>query len=236
MKPIVILKMGGTIPTLARLHGDFDDWIRQGLGVAPERTRVVNLSGGDPLPDYDEPAGVLLTGSHAMVTQRRPWSVRTAEWLPGLIEREVPLLAICYGHQLLAEALGGRVGDNPNGREFGTVPLTLAAEAADDPLLGGLSNPVRMHVCHHQSVLDLPPGARPLAATAKEPHQAFRVGRCAWGVQFHPEFDREAIVAYIQAQRELLETEGQDPDRLIAETVETPQGTALLRRFGELAG
>ena len=57
---------------------------------------------------------------------------------PGLVERGIPTLGICYGHQLLAHALGGEVGDNPNGREFGTVTVELTAEAADDPLLGGL--------------------------------------------------------------------------------------------------
>jgi GMP synthase (glutamine-hydrolysing) len=231
---LLILKTGSTLPALAARRGDFEDWILAGLGVGERNARVIDVSQGEPLPDYGRLRGVAITGSHAMVTQRLDWSRRTADWLPGLIERRIPLLAICYGHQLLADALGGRVADNPNGREFGTVAVALGAAAKGDPLLGGLPNPCPLCASHTQAVVELPPQTVALASSARDPHQAFRAGPCAWGVQFHPEFDRGVVTAYIEHCRDSLAAEGQDPDRLIAEAVETPQGTELLQRFGRI--
>ena len=179
-------------------------------------------------------AGVVITGSHDMVTERQPWSERAAAWLPGLVERGIPTLGICYGHQLLAHALGGEVGDNPNGREFGTVTVELTAEAADDPLLGGLPARLPVQVCHTQSALTLPAGARRLAHGSREANQAFVVGEAAWGVQFHPEFDAEVVTTYIEHYAERLRAEGQDPDALSAGCCDTPVGTTILRRFGQI--
>src|SRR3546814_4405831 len=73
-----------------------------------------------------------------MVTERRDWSEATAAWLREAAHAGVPVFGICYGHQLLAHALGGEVGDNPNGRKMGTVAVDLLPAAADDPLFAGL--------------------------------------------------------------------------------------------------
>jgi GMP synthase (glutamine-hydrolysing) len=234
MRELIILKTGSTLPTLLTRKGDFTDWIAGGLEADSAVVRVVDAENGDALPAYDAVAGVVITGSHAMVTERQPWSERTAAWLPGLVERGIPTLGICYGHQLLAHALGGEVGDNPNGREFGTVSIELTAEAADDPLLGGLPARLPVQVCHTQSALTLPAGARRLAQGDRDANQAFVVGEAAWGVQFHPEFDAEVVKTYIEHYAERLRAEGKDPTALIAGCDDTPIGTTILRRFGEI--
>ena len=69
-----------------------------------------------------------------MVTQHLQWSERIAEWLPEAAERQIPTLGICYGHQLLAYALGGKAGNNPQGPEFGTVDVHLTKKAQNDLL------------------------------------------------------------------------------------------------------
>jgi GMP synthase (glutamine-hydrolysing) len=131
--------------------------------------------------------------------------------------------------------MGGEVGDNPNGLEFGTVELDLAQEARDDALLHELQPGSVVHVSHLQSVLRLPPGARRLASSAMEANQAFAVGPRAWGVQFHPEFDVEVVTTYIDHFREALQREGQDPDQLITACRETIHSHRLLRRFAAIA-
>lgn len=234
MKTLLIVKLGSTFPELAAQRGDFEDWAAAGLGPLTASVQTVDPLRGDPLPDYDSLAGVVVTGSHAMVTDRHPWSEQTGQWLVGLLPREIPLLGICYGHQLLAHALGYRVDDNPRGVEVGTVPVYLTAKAAEDPLFAGLPNPFLAHVSHRQSVLELPAGAAPLAWSEKEPHHAFRLGRCAWGVQFHPEFDPQIQLAYIRRETEELRAAGYDPDRLAQQVQPTPEAAGLLARFGQL--
>ena len=101
--------------------------------------------------------------------------------------------------------------------------------------VSGLVSPLRVQVCHTQSVLRLPTGAARLAFNAHDAHQAFRFGPCAWGVQFHPEFNADVVRTYIDDMRPLLAAEKQDPDALRAATVDTPYGEEVLKRFARLA-
>lgn len=232
MRPVVILKTG---TTLARLlpRGDYEDWIAAGLGVP--NVEVCRLSEGEALPEAAVPRAVVITGSAAMVTDRLEWSERAVPWLLEVLARETPLLGICYGHQLLAHALGGEVGPNPRGREIGTIEVDLTSAAASDPLLGGLGPRLVVSASHRQSVLRLPDAARHLGGNATDPNQAFTVGARAWGVQFHPEWDHEVARAYVAERAAVLREEGLDPDALLAEVRPSSDGAAILRRFGELA-
>lgn len=231
---LTILKVGSTYESIASEHRDFDTWIANGAGVDLRTIQVIDAVAGDALPDPSHLRAVVVTGSPAMVTDRAPWSERAAAWLAEVVRAETPLLGICYGHQLLAHALGGAVGNNPRGRQIGTVDVTLTAEAIADPLLGALRPVSHLPVSHLQSVIQLPPGARLLASTARDPHHAFAVGARAWGVQFHPEFNATIARGYIRERREALLAEGLDPVELAGAAADTEDGTRLLRRFVEL--
>jgi GMP synthase (glutamine-hydrolysing) len=175
-----------------------------------------------------------VSGSSAMVTDRAGWSERTAVWLREAVEREVPTLGICYGHQLLAYALGGEVDYNPRGRNIGTIDVELRSDARDDRLFSVFPGSLCVSVSHRQCVVKLPPGSTWLAETTLDQHHAFRVGSCAWGVQFHPEFDAGITRGYIEARRADLQEEGLDVDALIGQTLESADGTILLRRFADV--
>lgn len=231
---MLIVKVGETLPSLRTRRGDFEHWILSGMQLDPEETQIVDVRNVGRLPDVDGLSGVVVTGSHAMVTECQVWSERTAEWLTQAVESGVPILGICYGHQLLAHALGGEVGDNPQGREFGTVEVHLDGTAQQDPLLEGFPSPIRVHVGHVQSVLCLPEGARRLASSAMDANQAFVVGQCAWGVQFHPEFDASVVRTYIAHFQDVLRAEGHDPQRLMDTCQDAPFGPQILRRFLKL--
>lgn len=234
MDRLLIVKTGTTLPSLLEQRGDFEDWISDGMGISRESVEVVNVREGGVLPDPGSLCGVVVTGSSAMVSHRQPWSERTADWLRGAVDRGTRVLGICYGHQLLAHALGGRVGPNPLGREIGTLPVRLEQAAAADPLLQGFSGPLRIHLTHLESVLELPPGGVRLGVSDGDPNSVFVMGQTAWGVQFHPEFDADLMRGYIEERRELLMAEGIDADARLGSVAECPDGTALLRRFADL--
>ncbi|HEX5757463.1 MAG TPA: glutamine amidotransferase, partial [Arenimonas sp.] len=158
MKPFLILETGGPIPSLRR-HGSFGHWIRVAAGLHARQVHECGVALGAELPDRRGYAGVFITGSGAMVTDREPWSERSADWLRDAAHAGLPLFGICYGHQLIAHALGGEVGYNPRGREMGTVPVALHPAAADDPLFAGMGQSIDAHATHLQTVLRPPSDA-----------------------------------------------------------------------------
>lgn len=228
---ILVVKTGEPPAPVKAARGDFTEWIAKGMGSSPDDILVANVHLGDPLPDPSAISGVVVTGSPAMVTDRADWSEASAAWLARIVETDaVPVLGICYGHQLLAHALGGEVGANPNGRELGTVEVRHdAAAVAGDPVLLGVSAPG--HMSHSESVLRPPTDAQVLATTDLEAHAVLKFGPRQWGLQFHPEFDRDIMQRYVEARREVVAEEGLDPDALIGNAVETPVLTSVLERF-----
>lgn len=231
----LIVQTGSTLDALRARRGDFPDWFRRGLGLARDEVDVVHVSAGATLPGAEEYDGVVVTGSGAMVTERLDWSERTADWLREAIEHGVPTLGVCYGHQLIAHALGGRVDWNPKGREIGTVEIVATTAAQTDALLGAAPPRFLAQATHLQSVIELPPGATLLASSSREAHQAVRFGERAWGLQFHPEFGAATIRAYIDSRAAAIDAEGLDAQALRASVTPAPDARHLLRRFRELA-
>lgn len=228
--PFLLLETGTPIVALRR-HGGFGHWIRVAAGLHRSDVSLCRVAAGDTLPAASGWRGVLITGSAAMVTERHPWSEESADWLREARRNGVPMLGICYGHQLLAHAFGGVVGDNPAGREIGTAELELHPPAASDPLFAGLPMRIHAQTTHLQTVLEPPPGATVLARSARDACQAFRLDDRVWGLQFHPEFSAAAMRAYIAGRADVLGREGEDPRRLHRAVRPAPFARRVLRRF-----
>lgn len=233
-KPVLLVKTGATIPETRDEFGDFEHWFSHGL-FHPDVVQV-NVFEGDELPDPREFSGIIVTGSAAMVSHRESWSEKTAEWLAPAVHAGQPILGVCYGHQLLAHALGGVVGPNPQGRQIGTREIQLTVAAMTDALMCPLPPSIHVQTTHVESVHQLPPGAITLATSPQDPNHAFRYGKRAWGVQFHPEFGAAIMRGYIKARAEVLRLEGLDPELLIAGVRETPLANGILHRFAALIG
>lgn len=234
MTKLLIIKTGHTFTDLQTVAGDFDLWIQRGTGLPDTETTVVEVYRDEPLPSVSAFHGVIVSGSSAMVTERVAWSERTADWLRAVMAAERPLLGICYGHQLIAHALGGEVAYNPRGYEAGTIQVHLHPEATTDRLFQGLPNPLAAYAVHAQTVLKLPPQAVCLSHSAQDQHQAFRVGECCWGVQFHPEFDSHIMRHYLQERSTVLRQHQQDPNALLTQVRDCPHSVQILRRFAAM--
>jgi GMP synthase (glutamine-hydrolysing) len=231
MKPLIIIKTGFTFPTIRQKAGDFEDWIIHEIGSPKAEIGVVNAMKAEALPPVDTLSGVIITGSPAMVTDKDAWMQVLADWIPQAVERNTPLLGICFGHQLLAEAMHGRVDYHPNGREIGTVSIQLTSEGKQDRLLGALPDTFLAHATHAQTVIKLPANALRFAENAFEIHHAFRLGESAWGVQFHPEFSADIMRAYVSEQSDALLKQGHDVAALTAAIANTDAANTLLKRF-----
>lgn len=231
MQPFIIIKAGSTFPTIQQRLGDFEDWIIHEMGSSNAAITVVNAMEGDALPSVDRLSGVIITGSPAMVTDKEVWMQVLADWVAQVVARNIPLLSICFGHQLLAEAMGGQVNYHPHGREIGTVSIQLTPEGKQDRLLGALPDAFLAHTTHAQTVIKLPANALRLAENAFESHHAFRLGESAWGVQFHPEFSADIMSAYLSEQADALLKQGYPVAALTAAVANTSAANTLLKRF-----
>jgi GMP synthase-like glutamine amidotransferase len=159
---------------------------------------------------------VLLFGGamHADQEADHPWLGDEHAFIQRLLDSGTPLLGVCLGAQLAAKAAGARVAATAE-PEIGWREVELAPEAAGDPVLGSL--PPRFNAFQwHFYGFEVPAGGVELARSPVCP-QAFRLGRSAWGVQFHPEVTREIVGAWVAEAPEELPDRAED---LLAETDE----------------
>lgn len=152
--------------------------------------RTVEPLSSDVLPSHTEVSGVLVMGGPMNVdeVERYPGLLAEREWLAEAARREMPILGVCLGAQLLARALGAKVRAGA-GPEIGFAPVQV--HDPTDPIVGALA-PEATVLHWHGDVFDLPDGAVPLVSSAQTKHQAFRHGN-AWGVLFHAEADGALI-------------------------------------------
>ena len=232
MTRLLIVKTGDAFPEVVGAHGDFEALFQQALAADGFDAAVFDAR-HEPLPDLADIDGLYITGSHAMVSDAEPWSEALKPWLRKAMERNLAMLGVCYGHQLMAAALGGVSDYHPAGRESGTHSVALTEAGRDDALLGQLPERFPAQLTHAQSVLEAPEGALVLARNAHDAYQALRYGPRQWSVQFHPEFTPEVMRAYLARQVDKLRDQGQDPEALLAGVTATPEASSLLARFAE---
>ncbi|OZI74732.1 GMP synthase [Bordetella genomosp. 12] len=229
--PILILHTGDPEAGLARRHGSYAEMLRRAAGLAPSDVHIVAVHEGQQPEEPARYRAALITGSPAMVTDREAWSEACAGWLREAADAGLPMFGICYGHQLLAHALGGEVGYNPAGRELGTHEIVLTPAAQEDPLLAGLPRTLPAQMMHAQSVITLPAGSVVLASSPMDGHQMLRLRPGVYSTQFHPEFQPEFVRDHIAHHADGYIREGLDTTALRAAVADTAQAGSLLARF-----
>ncbi|MEU2238552.1 type 1 glutamine amidotransferase [Streptomyces sp. NPDC018338] len=189
------------------------------LARAGLRLDVVRTWRGEPLPeDLRGHAGLLVLGGsvNCRDDDAAPWLPRVRTLVREAVAGEVPLLGICLGGQIVADALGGSVVTRARGPELGAVPLRRLAAADGDPVLGGVPEGARAAQWHWDEMDRLPAGAVPLLTGDDCPYQAFRVGPVGWGLQFHPEAESGTVARWAEADDAQVRADGGDPEAVVA--------------------
>ncbi|KGK14509.1 glutamine amidotransferase [Vibrio navarrensis] len=235
MKTLLIVNVGQAPQDQLEKFGDFEEWALRAIREQGVHQRDIHIEFHDgvscPLPDFHSLAGVIIMGSLAMASEKKPWMLRLSDEIVELVERKIPLLGICFGHQLIAQALGGAVGYHPHGLEIGTVPITKQPAAEDDAIFAHLPAQFDAHAVHYQSVLKLPENAVLLARSDFEPHHAYRVGSACWGVQFHPEFTPQIMQMSLDNLKHEFEEEYSVKSAQVRETEHAKQ---VLLQFAQI--
>ena len=207
----------------------FADW----LGVP---VKIVRPYAAEAVPGSAGQGLIVLGGSMtAYDDQVAPWLPAVRDLLKMSAADGVPTLGICLGAQLLAAACGGRVDvAAAPGRESGVVDVEWLPAASDDPLMRDLPDPAAGPSMHADAVAELPPGTVLLGRTAMYPHQAFRVGPAAWGVQFHPEVSLATFRGWADGHPE-VDTAAVTAELVARDNEVQTVGRALATRFAALA-
>jgi len=198
-----------------------DDIRRLGewLTEAGLRLHVVRPHAGDPLPED-------LTGYQALVLLGREpasgaegmsgWPPMAESLLRKAVRQKVATLAIGHGAQLLAAAHAGTVAPAANGPEYGARLVARRDVAESDPLFARVPFSPDVIQWHENEITELPVGAVLLAASTRSPHQAFRLGPVAWGLQFHIEADMDMVASWVATDSDRLHAHQLDPEAVVA--------------------
>ncbi|NTW99130.1 MAG: type 1 glutamine amidotransferase [Geobacteraceae bacterium] len=145
------------------------------------------------LPEPEHIAALIVMGGAmgAHDDTRHPFLRDLKCLIRAVVADRIPYLGICLGGQLLAAALGAQVVSN-RWEELGISEVALSYAGTSDALFAGIAEKFTTFQWHHDS-FDIPAGGVVLATSAACRHQAFRVGDCAWGLQFHPEVTEQII-------------------------------------------
>ncbi len=213
-----VLRPGSTFEGMIERHGDYDVWFARGLAPTGARIAVHDVVRHAP-PDPEDADGWLITGSRSSVTIPEPWAKRLMAWVREAVERDAAILGVCYGHQAMCAALGGRVVQHAEGWEIGTVEVALTEAGRKDPLFAGFPDRFHAHTTHEDHVVDLPPDAVLLAGNDHSPVQSAALGARARTVQFHPEVTEPIARDFVAARRHLLPEEPRVQDARVAPRV-----------------
>ncbi len=231
-KFIYIFKTGSTFPHIKKKWGDFDDFVIREAGLNRKQVNLIENFESEYFEEIDQASGVIITGSHDNVTDKKAWMENLAGWIRQIAHQNIPILGICFGHQLLAHAFGGEINFNPRGIEIGTVTIQLNTNTGNDLLFNNLQEEFPGHVSHKQSIIELPDNVTVLGSSNIEPSQAVCFKKdLIWGLQFHPEFNADITRLYAQAQKETIIKDNKDFKRICESVIENKFGNLILESF-----
>jgi GMP synthase-like glutamine amidotransferase len=188
-----------TLSVLVFQHDPYDGpgYLGEAFLRRGARLTIVRLDDGETVPEISPYDILLVMGGTMNVYQedKYPWLVEETQAIRQAVEEDKAVLGVCLGGQLLAKALGAQVHLG-SATEIGLIPITLTEAGESDPLFEGLAAVEAVE--WHDDTFDIPSEAVALACSEGCAHQAFRFGRWAYGLQFHPEVSPMMLVHWFK--------------------------------------
>ena len=226
MKDVLIIDCGPSLSDVSKHYGGAPEWIMESLKNKGCNFTWVKPYVGDKIQSNNADAWII-TGSPCSVYNCEAWMVNLEEEMKNIQSSQIPVLGICFGHQLIAKCFGGEVELNPKGWELGAYPVQFTAAGKKSQLFSGMEENAIVYESHQDSVTVLPGNAIELARNSKG-NQAFMIHDNFYGVQFHPEFSWEVIKMYVFI-RSAMGVKVDDPS-----VPESTQGELVLFNFIDL--
>lgn len=196
---IGILQTGRVAEALLSRHGDYPAMMQSMLSGNGMSFRIYAVLDGEFPATPAECDGWLITGSRHAVYEPWPWIPRLEELIRNIVTTDRPLVGICFGHQIIAQALGGRVEKSARGWGVGPMSYDL-----------GQGETVVINAWHQDQVIDPPPVARRIATSDFCPNAVLAYGNRSLTYQGHPEFSTGFMRDLLDLRRDLL------PDDVVA--------------------
>jgi GMP synthase (glutamine-hydrolysing) len=212
---------------LSSVEGWFRERMNEGVPLW-----MVGASADELKECVENADAILVSGSPRDAFADDAFTDRLVDILKEVLGGNKPVLGVCYGHQVLARAAGGRVMRNPKGWELGDCEIRLTDAGKQSELLGDMPVSFSAKQSHQDIVAETPKGARLLASNDHAECQAIEYRKNAYGVQFHPEFTSD-IVRHLWRERrvKLRDTLNFDVDARLDGMQETPVATRALTNF-----
>ena len=201
---IAILEADHVVAELQQIHGSYAAMFKRLLSAADNRLTFETFSvlEGNYPEDLEKFDGFLITGSRFSAYDDEPWIDRLKQFVVTLYEQGKPLIGICFGHQLIATALGGETRKATQGWGVGVSTSTLYEKP--DWISKPNSNTFNLLVSHQDQVMTLPPDAKLLAGSDFCPIGMYQISNKVLGFQGHPEFSKEYDQALMDRRQDIL--------------------------------
>tara|TARA_B100000029_G_C17463755_1_gene919479 strand:+ start:319 stop:1008 length:690 start_codon:yes stop_codon:yes gene_type:complete len=196
LKRVSILKCGPGIDEIRNVYGHASDWVAEIVSSYDNNININVINSYECIqPDNDD--AWIITGSSSSCYEDKDWIVELEFQIKRGYEVNKPILGICFGHQIIAQSLGGKVIKNPMGWELGSNKINITDYGKKSEIFNSIPNNNDYYFSHQDTVLDLPRNAIELAYNEMG-NQAYCIGEKIFGVQFHPEFSFDVMEAYIK--------------------------------------
>ncbi len=232
---------GAASAAVEERFGTYVDWFRR-LFAAHDLDVVTFNAIEGKLPELSGIDAIVATGSPASLAAPEPWMSSGEELIRRAHDQNIPFLGVCFGHQMIGTAIGGRVVTNPRGWQLTTGEVSLTEDGRSDPLFANLPHQINVNLCHRDiiDVDSLPDNdnIRVLAGNRKAAVQAIALGRHIRGVQFHPEFSGAVTATYVESRSDLLTEDAHArqapedlPENILPKVADCPDGEQVMHNF-----